>query len=450
MAKYIPPSKRNQMESGECNLRENLGKPAQRENQNFEAEKEIEKQTEKKEYMDNEEEQNNNENRDRWSRFGQEKAGAGWGSNRRNIGGNNNENYNQNSANVSSQINNNNASSANNASKLRVVEVDSLVLIKVLKHCKDNYPTAVNGQLLGMDTGDVLEVSNCFPLPQKRDIYNSVSKKGEKDIDERVEEEFDCYQDKLAELMHDLNVDCFTVGWYQTLSFGDLKNKDNIDSLVLYQELVDKAILLGFDPLLSAMGKMAFKGFRVSDEFLAKYHAAEEDVSKYNELKASDILTEVPLVIKNPLLVQAYLTEWAAHDKLHSTTEFDTLELDQNNYLEKNLLFISDCLDELGIEQEKLSKYNRDFLRQQLLQKQIIERRRVENEQKALKGEPLLPMEFDGPAFRKISPPSQINTLLMSNQAAMQCKEIAQISKENLGKMFLLNKTYQYANSFHK
>lgn len=51
---------------------------------------------------------------------------------------------------------------------LRVVEIDSLVLMKVLKHCKENYPTPVNGQLLGIDSKDKLEVTNCFPLPQKK------------------------------------------------------------------------------------------------------------------------------------------------------------------------------------------------------------------------------------------------------------------------------------------
>eukprot|EP00921_Rhytidocystis_pertsovi_P005692 GHVQ01009791.1.p1 GENE.GHVQ01009791.1~~GHVQ01009791.1.p1 ORF type:complete len:449 (+),score=88.84 GHVQ01009791.1:405-1751(+) len=335
--------------------------------------------------------------------------------------------------------------------KLKVVEVDALVLTKVLRHCRDNYPTPVNGQLLGMDTGDRLEVTNSFPLPQKKDVYAAVQKDKLTDtgpssgqagqgIDERVEEEFESYQDRMAELMHDVSVDCFTIGWYQTLSFGDLKNKDNIDSLVLYQELVDKAIMLGFDPLLNAMGRMAFKAYRASDEFLAIYHSAEEDCSKYNRLKGKDILVQVPIVIKNSLLVDAYLQDWTVGDPAQSRAEFNALEVDQNNYLEKNLNFLFDCLDELGVEQDKLIRYQRERVKQLQLQKQINERRRLENEQRRLRGETLLPMEFEGPAFRKIDPPSQISALLMSSQAGIQCAEINSISAENLAKLYLLSR----------
>eukprot|EP00922_Rhytidocystis_sp_ex-Travisia-forbesii_P058400 GHVS01086323.1.p1 GENE.GHVS01086323.1~~GHVS01086323.1.p1 ORF type:complete len:415 (+),score=116.06 GHVS01086323.1:191-1435(+) len=342
--------------------------------------------------------------------------------------------------------------------RLRVVELDALVLIKVLKHCRDNYPTPVNGQLLGMDTGEKLEVTNCFPLPQKRDVYLAVQKEKQQQmhhgmapggvagaggagdgVDEKVEEEFESYQDRMAELMHDVNVDCFTIGWYQTLSFGDLKNKEHIDSLVLYQELVDKAVMLGFDPLLNSMGRMAFKAYRASDEFLSIYHRAEEDCSKYNKLKAKDILVEVPIVVKNPLLLEAFLQSWASGDPAQSQAEFDVLEVDQQNYVEKNLNVLSDCLDELGAEQDKLMRYQKDRVRQQQQQKQMSERRRLENEQRRLRGESALEGE-DSAATQKLDMPSQISTLLMANQAALQCSDINSISAENLAKLYLLGR----------
>ncbi|CBZ56235.1 DEHA2F06798p, related [Neospora caninum Liverpool] len=325
---------------------------------------------------------------------------------------------------------------------LRVVEVDSLVLMKVLKHCKENYPTPVNGQLLGIDCKDRLEVTNCFPLPQKKDIIAQVQREkgiSEKDLEERIDEEFDKYQDKMAELMHDVNVDCFTVGWYQTLSFGDLKNKDIIDSLVLYQEAIDKAIVLGFDPMLNSMAKKAFKAYRVNPEFVQKYQEFEQDVSKYNKLRAKDILIEVPLVVVNPFLVEAFLMDWAVHDPLQNQADFDSLELDQSVYMEKNLSMLSMSLEALGDEQDKLQRYQRESLKQQQLQKQLLERRRLENDQRRLRGEPLLPADLDGPAFRKIDPPSQLNTLMMSSQAQLQCEDINAACSETLGKMFLLH-----------
>lgn len=325
---------------------------------------------------------------------------------------------------------------------LRVVEVDSLVLMKVLKHCRENFPTPVNGQLLGIDCRDKLEITNCFPLPQKKDILLQVQREkgvSEKDMEERLDEEFDRYQDKMAELMHDVNADCFTVGWYQTLSFGDMKNKDIIESLVLYQEAIDKAIVLGFDPLLHSMAKKAFKAYRVNPDFVQKYQEFEQDVTKYNKLRAKDILIEVPLVVVNPFLVEAFLMDWAVHDPQQNQADLDSLELDQSAYMEKNLSLLSFSLEALADEQDKLQRCQRDSIKQQQQQKQLMERRRLENDQRRLRGEPLLPADLDGPAFRKIEPPSQLNTLLMSSQAQLQCEDINAACSETLGKVFLFH-----------
>lgn len=38
-------------------------------------------------------------------------------------------------------------------------------LLKIIKHCKEFAPNLVTGQLLGLDIGSVLEVTNCFPFP---------------------------------------------------------------------------------------------------------------------------------------------------------------------------------------------------------------------------------------------------------------------------------------------
>ena len=38
-------------------------------------------------------------------------------------------------------------------------------VLKIIKHCKEFSPALVTGQLLGLDVGSVLEVTNCFPFP---------------------------------------------------------------------------------------------------------------------------------------------------------------------------------------------------------------------------------------------------------------------------------------------
>ena len=48
---------------------------------------------------------------------------------------------------------------------LRIVQLDGHVVLKIVKHCKEGRPTLVTGQLLGLDVGQTLEVTDCFPFP---------------------------------------------------------------------------------------------------------------------------------------------------------------------------------------------------------------------------------------------------------------------------------------------
>ncbi len=41
------------------------------------------------------------------------------------------------------------------------------MVLKIIKHCGENLPELVTGQLLGLDVSRTLEVSNCLPFPQK-------------------------------------------------------------------------------------------------------------------------------------------------------------------------------------------------------------------------------------------------------------------------------------------
>ena len=48
---------------------------------------------------------------------------------------------------------------------LRSVQLDGLAVLKIVKHCTECQPSLVTGQLLGLDIGTTLEVTNCFPFP---------------------------------------------------------------------------------------------------------------------------------------------------------------------------------------------------------------------------------------------------------------------------------------------
>lgn len=48
---------------------------------------------------------------------------------------------------------------------VRTVQLDAQVVLKIMQHCDGAAPNIVTGQLLGLDVGSMLEVTDCFPFP---------------------------------------------------------------------------------------------------------------------------------------------------------------------------------------------------------------------------------------------------------------------------------------------
>ena len=51
------------------------------------------------------------------------------------------------------------------AAPIKSVEISGQVILKILQHCNEALPHLVTGQLLGLDVGQTLEVTDCFPFP---------------------------------------------------------------------------------------------------------------------------------------------------------------------------------------------------------------------------------------------------------------------------------------------
>jgi translation initiation factor 3 subunit H len=48
---------------------------------------------------------------------------------------------------------------------LKTVQLDGQVVLKIMQHCDGALPSIVTGQLLGLDVGQTMEVTDCFPFP---------------------------------------------------------------------------------------------------------------------------------------------------------------------------------------------------------------------------------------------------------------------------------------------
>jgi len=316
--------------------------------------------------------------------------------------------------------------------KLEIVQLDGLVALKIIKHCKENLPELVTGQLLGLDVGTTLEVTNCFPYP---------SKTGEED-----EESQDSnlggaeYQIEMMRCLREVNVDNNTVGWYSSTYMGSFISEGSIETQYNYQEKINKkCVMLVYDPLKTSQGILTLKAFRLTLAFMELYKNqsfTKESLSK-SGVSYNDIFEEVPVKIHNSPLIKALLLELAEEANIES--DFERLNLSINPFLEKNLEFLVECLEDLGTEQNKFQFYQRQIQRQQAQQAAWLQKRKAENSIRKQNNEELLP-ETDptNAIFKSISEPSRLESLLITNQINNYCKQINHFAGNSFTKIFLV------------
>ncbi|PNH08650.1 Eukaryotic translation initiation factor 3 subunit H [Tetrabaena socialis] len=85
---------------------------------------------------------------------------------------------------------------------VKTVQLEGQVLLKIIQHCSEALPQLVTGQLLGLDVGQQLEVTDCFAFPA------AVA-----DDDAEAESAGANYQLEMMRCLREVNVDNNTVGW---------------------------------------------------------------------------------------------------------------------------------------------------------------------------------------------------------------------------------------------
>jgi translation initiation factor 3 subunit H len=289
---------------------------------------------------------------------------------------------------------------------LNEVVVDGLVLMKIVKHCKDRLPEPAIGQLVGVDKGPVLEVTNCFALPPATG-------------DEESDLGFHQFSLDMLRSFREVHLDCNTVGWYSTAYAESLfMDADSIAAQFDWQTLRGpKSVMLVFDPLRTTQeSSLAIRAYRLKQSFLALYKASTTfTVENLQQAGVSfrDIMEEVPIKVRNPAIVHAYLHELDGTPALQpDRARFD---LSIYSFLEKNLEFMVDCMDHLKVEHGKFQSYQRAVTRQ---------KKREEKEEDTNAKVP--------------QQPRQLETLLLSSQIASFCDQINRSASQSITKLFLL------------
>jgi translation initiation factor 3 subunit H len=146
-----------------------------------------------------------------------------------------------------------------NEEPLRQIQLDALVVLKIIKHCREALPSLVTGQLLGLDVDDKLEITNCFPFPSK----DMMEESGDQDGAE--------YQFEMMRCLRLVNIDHNIAGWYQSTYFGSYINQSTIDTQFSYQETIDKSVLIVYDPVRTDQGYLSLKALRLTPQFMKIY-----------------------------------------------------------------------------------------------------------------------------------------------------------------------------------
>ncbi|KAH9649396.1 eukaryotic translation initiation factor 3 subunit H [Citrus sinensis] len=300
------------------------------------------------------------------------------------------------------------------APPLRVVQIEGLVMLKIIKHCKEFSPALVTGQLLGLDVGSVLEVTNCFPFPIQEE-------------DEEIEADGANYQLEMMRCLREVNVDNNTVGWYQSTMLGCFQTAELIETFLNYQENIRRCVCIIYDPSRSNQGALAFKALKLSDSFMDLYRSNNFTGEKLREKNLSwvDIFEEIPVKVSNSALISAFMTELEP-DTPVTQCDYDRLQLSSSPFLERNMEFLIECMDDLSVEQQKFEFiFFESEIHDPFCKLGFVVIFRDENKARKAAGEEPLPEEDpSNPIFKPIPEPPRLESFLIANRIANYCNQI--------------------------
>lgn len=364
---------------------------------------------------------------------------------------------------------------------LTEVELDALVVMKIIKHARDSYPITATGQLMGIDVKGSLEVTHSFPFfisktsgadeggPAGSSSYHSTTSGAAEDDMDGPE-----YQLQMLRCLRKLNYDANTVGWYQSTYLGSFWNQTFIETQYNYQKVFGQSVVLVYDPTRTSQGTLSLRALRLSDTFMAVFKEKKFTLETIHKLTPSSVLESLPIKVKNSHLLNAFLHQLDENSYLScpaldfinqpcatfappATTSlpsisltqlspnFDNMELGLENYLEKHLEYLGDTIEEHGQEQWRWHGWQRNLQKEQQKLNAIVARKRQENASRVAAGmEPLysddeLLAAATSPALLKLmaGEPSRLETLIITNQIDTYCKQVNQFAGPGLAKMYM-------------
>jgi translation initiation factor 3 subunit H len=304
------------------------------------------------------------------------------------------------------------------------VVVDALVVMKVLKHARENPHEPAQGPLLGLVMEGSLDVTNCFPLPQV-----------ESDDDNA---EATQYQVSMMRWLRDVNVDHMQVGWYQVAELGSFFDETVASVQFAHQSQIEESVVLVYDPVSTSHGSLSLRAFRLTPEAMQLFDSGDFSSASLKRagLSFKSIFAEVPVVLRMSPLARALVPSLTS--TLKQSEEFDRLDLSPNVFMEKNIHRLMEAIDELAGETQKYQQYHRQIQKKQQEMQQYQQRRQAENATRIAQGQEPLPEEDLEAVFKLPHAPSRLDSLLITAQINQYCRQVSEHTRQSFCKLYVV------------
>ncbi|KAJ2931168.1 hypothetical protein H1R20_g5937, partial [Candolleomyces eurysporus] len=320
---------------------------------------------------------------------------------------------------------------------LNVVQLDALVVTKIIKHAREAPSTTAHGLLLGLDLDGVLEVSNSFPLPHHSG-----------DEAEKTSKTIARHQASMLRSLKEVQVDDSVVGFYQATTLGAFFNQTLLDTQAIHQDkLRHGGIVIVHDLSQTAKGNASFRAFRLTAAFFDAYKRSNFSTASLisHRLTFSSIFEEVPLKIRTNPLLSSFLGTLAESDSIAPETTgagasaleptFSVLDLGTAG-LTRNLEQIVESVEAYRTEEGNLSYLSRQIARERAKADAYVAKRKEENQARIAQGLAPLPEEDVARLFKIPPEPSRLESLLLLGQIDAYGKSLEGTASTGLVKMY--------------
>eukprot|EP01053_Blabericola_migrator_P012981 Blabericola_migrator_1__12980@NODE_862_length_6235_cov_1175_870947_g611_i0_p3_GENE_NODE_862_length_6235_cov_1175_870947_g611_i0NODE_862_length_6235_cov_1175_870947_g611_i0_p3_ORF_typecomplete_len366_score60_77JAB/PF01398_21/2_6e07_NODE_862_length_6235_cov_1175_870947_g611_i039435040 len=306
------------------------------------------------------------------------------------------------------------------------VVLDMQVALRIAYVCSETAPSISTGELVGLEVSPgLLEVSNCYVVPPRKDIWNPRERPDMKELEEKHKKEVEKFRVKVREYLHYVDADCQSVGWFQTMLNSAINDASLVEQLYQRMTEVDRcSILLCYDVERYNSGCFPFRAFHLSENYINLRRRQEAgDLSASNvvrTLSTSVIFTELKVSMKSVVAMDAFLMELqeTASKRFEADIKIQPILTDQ---LERGLKALSMATEEFTAEGERLMKHQKEGGRYNIRRQ---DKRRDDHRRDY--------EEDEEGRDRKGEAPSHLKSLLVRGYVDSLATSVAQLAQENV------------------